>query len=211
MLTVAEVARRLTMGREQADTEEEPVGGHGREPREIAATRISPSRAELQPESENPPTVSCVPTCPVRVLTLDEADAIETEMRRIQSNPRFSKEAMRLFMQAPMPCGHAAGNLMTCDREPFGCVICNSLTAPSGPPAAPSEAGIKNRRCPLVGTIVGCVRCGGTHGATAYYFASPPKDFTAWATCPVTGDPILIELPAAERGAPPPAPPEARG
>jgi len=139
--------------------------------------------------------VSCVPACPVReALHEIKRRAIEADRAALYADgdPTIANSEAAAWAEAAVIADAA-------------------LAAPCGPPAAPSEAGIKNRRCPLVGTIVGCVRCGGMHGATAYYFASPPKDFTAWATCPVTGDPILIELPAAERGAPPPAPPEARG
>lgn len=62
---------------------------------------------------------------PILKLTEQQANEIETEMRALESDPAIDKHAMRLFMQHPMPCGHAAGNLMTCDKPPFGCVICN--------------------------------------------------------------------------------------
>ena len=57
-------------------------------------------------------------------LTQKQADEIEAEMRLLESNPATTIVQMRLFMQSPMPCGHAVGNLLTCDRPPFGCVIC---------------------------------------------------------------------------------------
>jgi hypothetical protein len=62
-------------------------------------------------------------------LSKDDADAIEAEMRRLEVDPAVGKHELRLFMQWPMPCGHAAGNLLTCDSPPFGCVICNAVEA----------------------------------------------------------------------------------
>jgi len=59
-------------------------------------------------------------------LNEEQADAIEAEMRQMELDPSISKTEMRLFMQSCMPCGHAVGNLLTCDQPPFGCVICNS-------------------------------------------------------------------------------------
>jgi hypothetical protein len=135
----------------------------------------------------------------VRVLTLPEADAIEAEMRRVQNDPSFSKEAVRLFMQAPMPCGHAAGNLMTCDREPFGCVICN---------AAPcSEAGMPQQDTShrvkwFDEEVAGVKACGSLHEFTVINYPDRP------ARCPDCGKPFLLfqrqYIYAAERGAPPP-------
>jgi len=57
-------------------------------------------------------------------LTKKQADEIEEEMRKMEVDPGVSKRALRLFMQFPMPCGHAAGNLLTCSNPPYGCVIC---------------------------------------------------------------------------------------
>lgn len=57
-------------------------------------------------------------------LTASESEEIEGEMRRLESDPSVSKHQLRLFMQTPMPCGHAAGNLLTCPDPPYGCVIC---------------------------------------------------------------------------------------
>jgi len=59
-------------------------------------------------------------------LTLQEAEEAETEMRRLENDPQVGKHELRLFMQSPMPCGHAVGNLLTCDAPPFGCVICGA-------------------------------------------------------------------------------------
>lgn len=59
-------------------------------------------------------------------LTEHQADEIEAEMRRLEKDPSVTKTELRLFMQLPMPCGHATGNLLTCSEPPFGCVICNS-------------------------------------------------------------------------------------
>jgi hypothetical protein len=59
-----------------------------------------------------------------RRLTLAQAEAAEAELRALEADPAVSKAALRLFLQAPMPCGHAAGNLLTCPTPPFGCVIC---------------------------------------------------------------------------------------
>ena len=58
-------------------------------------------------------------------LTQNEAETIEAEMRKMEGDPQVSKHELRLFMQHPMSCGHAAGNLLTCNDPPYGCVICN--------------------------------------------------------------------------------------
>lgn len=47
--------------------------------------------------------------------------------------------------------------------------------------------------------VAGCARCGGTHENLDWkaFGNSPPSDagkYTAWAACPVTGDPILFEV-----------------
>jgi hypothetical protein len=60
-------------------------------------------------------------------LTEEQANRWETEMRTIEMDPDMSKAAMRVFMQLPMDCGHAVGNLLTCDTPPYGCVICEAL------------------------------------------------------------------------------------
>lgn len=70
------------------------------------------SESETQPER-------------LRPLSEKNAEAIEAEMRRMEADPSTTLRAMRLFMQAPMPCGHATGNLLTCPTPPFGCVVCN--------------------------------------------------------------------------------------
>jgi len=57
-------------------------------------------------------------------LTKQQADEIEDEMRQLEANPETTIHQMRLFMQCPMPCGHAIGNLLTCPDLPYGCVIC---------------------------------------------------------------------------------------
>jgi hypothetical protein len=61
---------------------------------------------------------------PIRRLTREQAEAIEDELRRLEADPAVSKTELRLFLQHPMPCGHATGNLLTCPDPPFGCVIC---------------------------------------------------------------------------------------
>jgi hypothetical protein len=66
-----------------------------------------------------------------RRLTKQQADKIEEEMRRMESDPTVAKTELRLFMQLPMPCGHATGNLLTCDKPPFGCVICARQDSPN--------------------------------------------------------------------------------
>jgi len=79
-----------------------------------------------------------------RRLTEAQADEIEAEMRRLEVAPSVTKRALRLFMQAPMPCGHAAGNLLTCDRPPIGCVICGEPRLYPDMPPAP-KAGEEGR------------------------------------------------------------------
>lgn len=59
------------------------------------------------------------------MLTEEEADKYEKEMRRLEADPKVTKHELRLFMQLPMSCGHAVGNLLTCPNPPSGCVICN--------------------------------------------------------------------------------------
>jgi len=59
-------------------------------------------------------------------LSKKQANLIEKEMRRLENSKSVSKRELRLYMQLPMPCGHAVGNLLTCDKPPWGCVICNS-------------------------------------------------------------------------------------
>lgn len=61
-------------------------------------------------------------------LTMKQAEEIEDEMRRLEADPAVTKNEMRLFMQTPMPCGHATGNLLTCPTPPLGCVICGEPT-----------------------------------------------------------------------------------
>lgn len=58
------------------------------------------------------------------ILSEEQANIIEKEIRKLESDPTVSKQELRLFMQHPMPCGHAAGNLLTCSEPPIGCVIC---------------------------------------------------------------------------------------
>lgn len=60
-------------------------------------------------------------------LTKTQADRIEAEMRRLEADLTVDKHTLRLFMQDAMPCGHAAGNLLTCDLPPFGCLICGPI------------------------------------------------------------------------------------
>jgi len=59
-----------------------------------------------------------------RCLTRVQADKIETELRRLESDADVTKTELRLFLQHPMPCGHAAGNLLICPDPPYRCVIC---------------------------------------------------------------------------------------
>lgn len=61
------------------------------------------------------------------MLTEDQADIVEAEMRRLEADPTVDKHMLRLFMQDAMPCGHAAGNLLTCDSPPFGCRVCGPI------------------------------------------------------------------------------------
>lgn len=57
-------------------------------------------------------------------LTEEQANKWEAEMRTIETDPDISKAAMRVFMQLPMECGHAVGNLMTGSTTPHRCAIC---------------------------------------------------------------------------------------
>lgn len=60
----------------------------------------------------------------LKKLTRQQADKIEKEMRKLETDPKVTKTELRLFLQHSMPCGHAAGNLLTCQDPPYGCVIC---------------------------------------------------------------------------------------
>lgn len=82
-------------------------------------------------------------------LTREQADAVEAEMRALEADPSTTIRQMRLFMQCPMPCGHAAGNLLTCPTPPFGCVICNTATSREHEDRVLAEI---NRRGPGWGT-----------------------------------------------------------
>ena len=73
-------------------------------------------------------------------ITLDEANAIEAEIRRAEADPAVDKHALRLLMQSTMPCGHSYGDLMMCDAPPFGCAACAARVAPPAPDAL-REAG----------------------------------------------------------------------
>jgi hypothetical protein len=70
-------------------------------------------------------------------LTAKQADEIEAEMRRMESNANVTKTALRLFMQSLMPCGHPVGALLTCADPPYGCVLCGEPE----PAPAPTERG----------------------------------------------------------------------
>lgn len=80
---------------------------------------------------------------PYNRLTREQADAVEAEMRRLESDPAVTKRALRLFMQLPMPCGHAAGNLLTCPDPPFGCVVCNTAPPEDEPTATLQPRGVR--------------------------------------------------------------------
>lgn len=67
-------------------------------------------------------------------LTREQADNVEDEMRRLEADPATTLRQMRLFMQSPMPCGHAVGNLLTCPTPPFGCVVCGETRRSSCEP-----------------------------------------------------------------------------
>lgn len=58
-------------------------------------------------------------------LILEQVDVVEGKIRQLENDANVTKEQMRIFMQSPMPCGHAVGNLMTCATPPWGCVVCN--------------------------------------------------------------------------------------
>lgn len=42
--------------------------------------------------------------------------------------------------------------------------------------------------------VDGCARCGGEHRVEFREFARPAGQYTHWASCPETGDPILLEI-----------------
>lgn len=45
--------------------------------------------------------------------------------------------------------------------------------------------------------VYGCARCGGEHMVTARLFKGEPiEGFNAWASCPTTGDPLLVGITA---------------
>lgn len=47
----------------------------------------------------------------------------------------------------------------------------------------------------VLSSVTSCARCGGNHtGLPLKQFERPPEWGTAWATCPTTGDPILVHI-----------------
>jgi hypothetical protein len=47
----------------------------------------------------------------------------------------------------------------------------------------------------VIKNIAACARCGGTHKAVRFQpFTKPPENATHWASCPQTGEPILIRV-----------------
>lgn len=89
----------------------------------VAASPITQDFGSASGLAQNVPDESSVQHLPVPMST-DQADTIEAEMRRLENDPTVDKHALRLFMQSPMPCGHAVGNLLTCPDPPFGCAVC---------------------------------------------------------------------------------------
>ena len=59
-------------------------------------------------------------------LTQEQAARWEEELRRLEGDPATTVRQMRLFMQHPMECGHAVGDLLTCDVPPNGCAACGT-------------------------------------------------------------------------------------
>lgn len=56
----------------------------------------------------------------------------------------------------------------------------------------------------MVDDLKSCARCGGNHDSLEFKeFKIPIKDsdketWTHWATCPSTGDPVLMKIPKSE-------------
>ena len=90
--------------------------------RDDLRARLITGRARGGPSMTPPTTFGELPVG--TRLTLRQAEWWEDEMRRLEADPTVTKHALRLFMQGPMECGHAVGNLLTCPTPPFGCVIC---------------------------------------------------------------------------------------
>lgn len=57
------------------------------------------------------------------------AEAIEAELRRLEADPAVSKRAFRLYLQSPMPCGHAVADLLMCPDPPTGCAVCSGVSS----------------------------------------------------------------------------------
>jgi hypothetical protein len=81
------------------------------------------------------------------------------------------------------------------------CAVCAREAAPL--PASAYQAIMISER----EGVSGCARCGGTHGHLDWKpFARPvPSDagqYTAWAMCPTSGDPIMFEVQQVEDEAP---------
>lgn len=114
---------------------------------------------------------------PRRPLTKVRAEEIEAEMRRLESDPTVSKRALRLFMQAPMDCGHATGELMTCADPPFGCAACLAKSQQSAPGR---EQAVKEEACssgsgagsPTASTTPDSLWAGTSSGPVGYAAAS---------------------------------------
>lgn len=86
-------------------------------------------------------------------LTRAQADEVEAEMRALEGDAATTVEAMRLFMQSQMPCGHAVGNLLTCPTPPYGCVICGpaKVDKPRGVPGRVKGSRCERGICPACG------------------------------------------------------------
>ncbi len=103
-------------------------------------------RQAREAESEVDAALAAPDTPARRKLTMAQADEIEDELRRMENDPSVTKTALRLCLQHPMPCGHAAGNLLICDQPPCGCVICGEPDEPGKIAAAPDDGVAKRMR-----------------------------------------------------------------
>ena len=63
------------------------------------------------------------------MLTREEAETVELALERLEQDSSVTKTELRLFLQSAMPCGHAVGNLLTCEEPPYGCVVCNTIAS----------------------------------------------------------------------------------
>lgn len=89
-----------------------------------------------------------------------------------------------------------------CDSEPkrwVSCRRCGGLgtikEAPKADDGMTPDEYILKWKPPVLFDIQGCARCGGNHVQLAFHFLiRPATDFSAYANCPYTGEPVVMHI-----------------